>query len=75
MEFLLIEAKMNQLIWEETCLMDRLRFEVDPEYMATPEMRKLGRRIEKKLERLRQQMEQLEEEQFVLSQKILKKRI
>lgn len=55
--------------------MDRLRFEVDPEYMATPEMRKLGRRIEKKIERLRQQMEQLEEEQFVLSQKILKKRI
>ncbi len=49
--------------------MHRLQFEIDPDYMATPEMRRLGRSIEKKLSLIRQELEDLEEQEYLLSQR------
>ncbi len=69
MDLYLIRAKINQLIYEERCLMDTLQFEIDPDYMATHEMRKRGRRIERKLSLVRQALEELEEQEYLLSQK------
>ena len=68
MELCLIQAKIIQLVWKEQCLMDRLQFEIDPDYMATPEIRRLGRKIEKKISIIQQELEKLEEQQYLASQ-------
>ena len=63
----IIRARINELIAQERSLMDRLQFEIDPDYMATYEVRKLGRKIEKKLQLVLQELEELEEQEYLLS--------